>query len=229
MRPATRANLEHDLDHAIALGDLDEATRLADQLDRMEPPDPVSLLSAAIWYAQQGLRVFCLQPGAKVPYSKSHGVDDATDDPRVVEQRWLDHPNANIGLATGHVFDVIDFDGYHAHASFDVAMRQRLNMPPVPDKLQIKPDDPDDPTRLAWADAKVEVRGTVSTPRPGGMHVYVPASGQGNAAGLFPGVDYRGLGGYVVAPPSVLDGRAGQVPGRYQWLQHPVFIGITDG
>ena len=46
----------------------------------------------------------------------------------------------------------------------------------------------------------------VSTPRPGGMHLFVPArEGMGNKAHLLPGIDYRGLGGYVVGAPSVTD------------------------
>lgn len=47
------------------------------------------------------------------------------------------------------------------------------------------------------------ILGTVSTPRAGGSHHYIAATGAGNRAGLRPGVDHRGRGGYVVAPPSL--------------------------
>jgi hypothetical protein len=57
------------------------------------------------------------------------------------------------------------------------------------------------------------VVGVVSTPRPGGVHRYIRATGYGNAAGFAPGMDLRGRGGYVVAPPSVIDGK------RYTWLR----------
>lgn len=193
MRPATHQTLTTDLDLAVERGDTTEALRLADQLDRMEPPR-FSLALSALWYAQHGLWVFPLQPLCKKPWPGSHGLDDATRDPDLIHLWWDRQPESNIGIATGHVYDVIDFDGADAHAAWG----RRY------------------PT---WADAGVHVIGTVSTPRPGGLHVYVPATGAGNFADLVPGVDYRGLGGYVVAPPSVLDDRDHQVAGSYRWLR----------
>jgi hypothetical protein len=40
----------------------------------------------------------------------------------------------------------------------------------------------------------------------------VRATGLGNGARIAPGIDYRGRGGYVVAAPSIVDGR------RYGWV-----------
>ena len=193
MRPATYEALSADLDRAMRRKDLGEAIRLADLLDRMEPPR-FSLALSALWYASHGLHVFPLTPHSKKPLPRSHGLDDATIDAAQIQTWWRQRPEANIGIATGHRFDVIDFDGPDAH----VAWGKRY------------------PT---WDDADVQVCGTVSTPRPGGLHVYVPATGAGNSAGLVPGVDYRGLGGYVVAPPSVLDEQDDQVAGIYRWLR----------
>jgi hypothetical protein len=193
VRPATYATLSADLDRAMLRNDTIEAIRLANQLDRLEPPR-FSLVLAALWYASVGLHVFPLLPHSKKPWPKSHGLDDATTDPHQIEAWWKARPESNVGIATGHVVDVIDFDGPDSHAAWG----ERY------------------PT---WDDADVQVKGTVSTPRPGGLHIYVPATGAGNSAGLVPGVDYRGLGGYVVAPPSVLDAQDRQVAGTYRWLR----------
>jgi hypothetical protein len=51
----------------------------------------------------------------------------------------------------------------------------------------------------------------------GGYHVYVAPTGAGNRARLLPGVDWRGAGGYVVAPPSLH--ACGE---RYRWVRPPV-------
>jgi Bifunctional DNA primase/polymerase, N-terminal len=45
--------------------------------------------------------------GSLVP----HGVKDATTNRARVLAWWTRHPQANIGLATGHRFDVLDIDG----------------------------------------------------------------------------------------------------------------------
>jgi hypothetical protein len=41
----------------------------------------------------------------------SHGVKDATYNRARILAWWTRHPQANIGLATGHCFDVLDVDG----------------------------------------------------------------------------------------------------------------------
>jgi Bifunctional DNA primase/polymerase, N-terminal len=50
----------------------------------------------------------------------------------------------------------------------------------------------------------------------GGFHLYFAATGAGNRTRLLPGVDWRGAGGYVVAPPSLH--ASGE---RYRWIRPP--------
>jgi hypothetical protein len=54
----------------------------------------------------------CGQPG-KHPLGSlvPHGVKDATTNRARILAWWIRHPQANIGLATGHRFDVLDVDG----------------------------------------------------------------------------------------------------------------------
>lgn len=154
-----------------------------------------ALADAAAWYASRGLPVFPLTPGAKQPLpgslgccwgSHRRGCRDASINADAVRHWWTVHPFANIGLATGHVVDVIDVDGPAGWR----AWLDRHGWPPV--------------------------LGTVSTPRPGGVHRYVRVTGRGNGARIAPGVDFRGRGGYVLAPPSWI--RAEGYAGRYAWL-----------
>lgn len=154
-----------------------------------------ALAISALYYARQGLRVLPLRAGSKIPLGGSccwgaheRGCTDATDDPLRVETMWDAHPTANLGIATGHRVDVIDQDGPEGALSWALMGR---------------------------ADAWPAVLGVALTVRPegGGVHRYVAATGDGNGAKIAPGTDYRGRGGYVVAPPSIIDGR------RYRWVQ----------
>jgi hypothetical protein len=154
--------------------------------------DPMLLSDSAAWYAQQGLPIFPLQPGTKIPLparlnccggSHRRGCLDALAHVGAARAWWREHPTANIGLATGHRVDVIDQDGTEGARRWC----RGGDWPPV--------------------------LGVVSTPRAGGVHRFVRATGRGNGQRIAPGLDYRGRGGYVVAPPSVVEGR------RYTWLR----------
>jgi hypothetical protein len=70
----------------------------------------------------------CRDPGcgqaAKHPFGSlvPHGVKDATTNRARILAWWTRHPQANIGLATGHAFDVLDIDGpAGTHAIQDLA------------------------------------------------------------------------------------------------------------
>jgi Bifunctional DNA primase/polymerase, N-terminal len=109
--------------------------------------------------------------GALVP----HGVKDATTNRARILAWWTRHPPANIGLATGHRFDVLDIDGpAGAQAIRELAATHGLHS-----------------------------SGPLVRTGGGGWHFYLAPTGLGNAspAGLAH-VDWRGRGGYVVAPPS---------------------------
>lgn len=120
----------------------------------------------------------CDSPG-KHPACRN-GVLDATDDAEVIEKVW-ERYDWNIGLATGHRFDVLDLDAPEATLGLEAAIREH---------------EPDwDVAELGRFDPPMVITGK-------GMHVYFQPVGN-NRARLAPQVDWRGKGGYVVAPPSV--------------------------
>lgn len=171
-----------------------DAEQLADVIDAYDRRTP-QLRQAALAYAAWGWPVFPCAPGHKTPLV-ARGFHQATTDTRQITRWWQRTPTANVGVATGHRFDVIDVDpgGYHA-----------------------------------WADlrdhADHTIHGQVSTPR-GGLHAYIAPTGGGNLAGFAPGLDYRGKGGYVLLPPSVLVPAAikGDLPPwplAYSWWTRP--------
>lgn len=147
-----------------------------------------TLHAAALWYAQQGIPVHPCKPGQKAP-ATAHGVLDATTEAAQVTRWWVDMPEANIGLATGHLFDVLDIDDWtHVNADVEAVIEEGF--------------------------------GFASTPR-GGVHVYLPASGDGNGTNIVPGVDFRGIGGYVLATPSRTE------HGAYCWLEPVDFEAVA--
>ena len=64
----------------------------------------------AIRMAESGLPILALAPGSKKPRRGSHGVSEATCDTATIAQWWDCTPNANVGLACGQLFDVLDID-----------------------------------------------------------------------------------------------------------------------
>ena len=162
-----------------------------DERARLEHPG--ALRGAALWYARRDIAVFPCHPQGKQPATRN-GFKDATTDLDQIRAWWDITPDANIGIPTGRSFDVIDVDGYDGVISMWAG-----------------------PTPLAET---LTILGHVSTPRHGGHHLYVPVTGHGNKAAIYPGIDYRGRGGYVIAPPSAgPDGTA-----RYRWIK-PLQVG----
>lgn len=164
-----------------------QLARLLDVADQLEQARPVDLGAAAIAYATAGVAVFPIQPLGKRPLTE-HGFKDATIDAAQIGAWWQQWPDANIGLPTGVGFDVIDIDGRQGIATMYAGDRPLID--------------------------SVTILGIALTSRDAGRHIYVPVTGEGNKANIYPGVDYRGQGGYVVAPPSV--GASGR---RYRWIR----------
>jgi hypothetical protein len=110
-----------------------------------------------------------------------HGLHDASTDPDTIAGWWMRWPTSNIGVATGagSGLVVVDLDGQVGYDS--ILELQRAAGQALPD--------------TAW----------VRTPS-GGWHAYFRWPGEpvpNSASKLGPGVDVRGDGGYVVAPPSI--------------------------
>jgi hypothetical protein len=183
--------LDHEIDAALGTLDLDRFTTLCNEGDRRNAARearltaPDALANAARWYAGQGIPVFPLMPAEKKPFPGSRGFKDATTDLAQVNRWWTAHPQANIGIPTGGLFDVIDIDGELGALSY---------------------------RELRDTDVIPRIYGKATTGRPCSRHLYIAATGDGNSAGVWPGIDYRGAGGYVVAPPS-------RTERRYDWEQ----------
>jgi hypothetical protein len=198
VKPYTPDDAEAAMRAALDSGDAERIAVAATRVDAFDvAPVLPSLLSSALWYASVGLRVFPLSPRSKIPLKGSAGCKDATTDEATIRAWWEVTPDANIGIATGHLVDVVDIDGLEGQ-------RSRARM-----------------WEETFAQIDADSLAKILTPRAGGMHIFVPATGDGNKAGICPGVDYRGAGGYVVAPPSVTD------QGSYRFLGMPNFGGLS--
>jgi hypothetical protein len=199
MTPLTLDAAEADMRAVVEAGDPARISAAAALVDRLEEKRPaVSLHSAALYYAGIGLKVFPLSPGSKIPFKGSNGCKAASSNHDVVDGWWADSPDANIGIATGHLVDVVDIDGQPGQLS------------------RVRHWD------AVFAKIEADCIAKVLTPRKGGMHIYVPATGDGNGAHIVEGVDYRGAGGYVVAPPSRTD------VGPYRFLGTPDLASLMD-
>lgn len=183
---------------------------------------------AALSYARRGWPVFpCRERDetittfdgktrtlkAKQPYG-GNGVKDATCDEDVVKGWWRRWPDAMIGLAMGHngLF-ALDFD-----PRVDAETGEVFTLESLKGELE-----------GGWTTPRGETfdgigplpRSLTAITQSGGVHVYLRQPSDGgepirNRGNLPLHVDVRGLGGYVIAPPSILYHADGS-QGRYRW------------
>ncbi|MGH9165468.1 MAG: bifunctional DNA primase/polymerase [Acidimicrobiales bacterium] len=147
---------------------------------------------AALSYARRGWRVFpchtpvpggCTCPAGtgcasvgKHPRTR-HGLHDASADADTIKRWWRTWPQANLGIRTGDGLGVVDVDPAHGGMASLAALEAAMGR--MPQTLSV---------RTGGA----------------GLHLYFSVGEAiGNSAGaLGPGIDVRGDGGYVIAPPS---------------------------
>ena len=140
------------------------------------------MLAAALRYAGANWPVFPCMRGEKVPATR-HGFLDATTDPDKIAWWWRRDPERNVAIATGRPGpDVLDVDVRPDGNGFAALSRLR------------------DEGLLDGASAYVR------TPS-GGVHVYFAGSEQGNGRLPAHHLDCRSLGGYIIAPPSQVQGK----------------------
>jgi len=141
------------------------------------------VLRQAMVCAERGWPVFPCQPGKKTPATR-HGYLDATTDPDQVSEWFSHHPERNLAIATGTPGpDVLDVD-QRGPAGNGYSALARLHATGLLDGA------------ASW----------IRTPG-GGMHIYFAGTDQ--RSGHLPAshIDFLAAGGYVLSPPSQVDGR----------------------
>jgi hypothetical protein len=146
-----------------------------------------AMLRQALAYARIGWPVFPCQPGAKVP-ATAHGFRDATTDPVQITSWFGRGFGWNLAIATGAPGpDVLDIDEHGPAGNGYPAF-----------------------ARLQQAGLVTGAAAYVRTPA-GGMHAYFAGSDQHNGHLARHHLDFRSRGGYILAPPSQIDGQPYQV------------------
>ena len=150
---------------------------------------------SALAYAERfGWAVHPLKPRAKTPLSP-HGFKDASKDSDQIRAWWTQHPEANIGIATGAIsgISVLDEDVKN-EAGGDATLTALLTEYGESLRSHVR--------QTTWSGGRQY------------FFAYDPRARQG-AGSYGKGLDGRNDGGYVVAPPSVVNGK------RYAWAVKP--------
>ena len=154
----------------------------ADETVANRGTSPSQNARAALWYARRGLRVHPLRTGSKLPRLEAW-QSRATSDPATISEWWSQWPAAGVAIATGAESGVIVLDIDPCHGGDDALAELERHHGELP---------------ATWRALTAN----------GGVHLYFrhPGVRVGNRVDVWPGIDLRGDGGYVVAPPTVLDG-----------------------
>jgi hypothetical protein len=161
---------------------------------------PNQMVEAAIDYTLRGWSVIPINPSTRRP-----NIQGWTDMPipsrGQIYKWWRQYPSAGIGIVTGKVSGIfaVDIDyknGKDGFKALESGLENEPSLDPVSDLI-------------------------ASTPT-GGSHVYFALKDDmdvRNAVGIMDGVDIRGEGGFVIAPPTwrYVDGQRK----TYSWLSDP--------
>lgn len=164
-----------------------------------------TLLNAAKQYSDRGWKIFPLHSmsnascscsnvkcgsAAKHPRIKEW-QNNCSSDPSVIDNWWKNWPDANIGLATGNAsgFFVLDVDLHHGGKESMQELVKRYGSLP---------------------------KTLASNTWDGGYHLFFksPAFKVANRVNILPGIDVRGGGGFIIAPPSIH--KSGS---QYSWIK----------
>ena len=155
-----------------------------------------SMKEWALYYAELGLAVFPLAYRNKVPAIEG-GCKAATTEKSKIERWWNQNPRYNIGIATGNKSNGL--------VVIDLEVDKNKGI----DGYEVLRD---------WQNKHGELPETWQsiTGRGGYHYFYKDTITHSNKVGLYEGVDIRGEGGYIVAPPSVHPNG-----NTYEWEQEP--------
>lgn len=191
------------------------------------PEDGSANIDYALCYARHGIPVFPVRPYTKTEfyyYPEYRGAPSkqfpegtpyswkaqATTDPERIRKFWTDHPDANIGGATGQGLYVLDLD--REHVNKDRSGKETL----ITDGWE----------RLRqWqkeTGMELNTDTVMSLTGRGGNQLFYHAdprrvlAGKSNIFDDNSGCDTRGEGNYVMLPPSIHPNGS-----RYEWEQSP--------
>jgi hypothetical protein len=143
---------------------------------------------AALDHAAKGRYVFPVRPGGKRP-ATAHGFKDATRDERRILHAWDPIPDANIGVACGaSKIVVLDIDSRSGAHPDEILGELDLHGAPVVSTGEAPEPSEKYPKSLAGVrGAQVHFRGEIPSTNLLAIE----------------GCEIKGVGGYVVVPPSV--------------------------
>lgn len=139
----------------------------------------MTILDSALKYESMGFSVIPVKLD-KHPYITWGKYQQEKPTPDQIKEWWAAYPNANVAIITGKIskLGVVDVDSEGAKEKFDELLPNSFLTP------------------------------IAKTPHNGLHYYFQSENGLGNSVGFMDKTDFRGEGGYIIAPPSV----------GYSWL-----------
>lgn len=137
------------------------------------------MVESALTYVKNNFKVFPLNVNSKSEQILKSWKKEAFSDKKTVQYYWKLNPNYNIGIKTGDGLLVIDVDNKNGKKGSE-SIKEYIHQFPK----------------------------TFLVKTPNGFHLYYKVKeSYPNKVNLYEGIDIRCEGGYVVAPPSIVDGK----------------------